>query len=175
MNKILMISTTLGLGLVLSNAGPVQAAFLEQADHLEQGGHVERAEDGHDYETHGQDHRSHDMSAGDQTAGGLAPLTVTPEIDAALANGGTPVIVDVLGVVCDFCAKAMNKTFGKRDEVAAVYVDLDTKTLSLVINAGMDLNDKTIEKLVTRAGYKTSSIRRGADIMKVGADASDRS
>ena len=53
-----------------------------------------------------------------------ATITQTDDVAAALA-GGAPVVVGVLGVVCDFCATAMNKTFGKRDEVAAVYVDLD--------------------------------------------------
>jgi len=92
----------------------------------------------------------------------MAPgLSRSPAIMAALAAGGEPVVIDVLGVVCDFCAKAMDKTFGKRDEVAAVYVDLDDKTLSLVMTPGKSLDDKTIEKLVKRAGYRTAAIRRG--------------
>ena len=56
-------------------------------------------------------------------------LTRTDAIEAALSEGGEPIVADVLGVVCDFCALAMNKIFGKRGEVAALYVDLDTKAL----------------------------------------------
>ena len=73
--------------------------------------------------------------------------------------------VDVLGVVCDFCATAMNKIFSKRDEVAAIYVDLDKKTLSLVINDGSDLSDKQIEKLAKQAGYRIAAIRRDSEAM----------
>ena len=94
-----------------------------------------------------------------------AAITHTDEISAALANGGAPVVVDVLGVVCDFCATAMNKIFGKRDEVAALYVDLDKKTLSLVINDGSDLSDKQIEKLAKQAGYRIAAIRRASEAM----------
>ena len=94
-----------------------------------------------------------------------ATITHTDEISAALANGGAPVVVDVLGVVCDFCATAMNKIFGKRDEVAALYVDLDKKTLSLVINDGSDLSDKQIEKLAKQAGYRIAAIRRDSKAM----------
>jgi hypothetical protein len=94
-----------------------------------------------------------------------AAITHTDEISAALANGGAPVVVDVLGVVCDFCATAMNKIFGKRDEVAALYVDLDKKTLSLVINDGSDLSDKQIEKLAKQAGYRIAAIRRDSKAM----------
>ena len=83
----------------------------------------------------------------------------------ALTNGGEPVVVDVLGVVCDFCATAMNKIFGKRDEVAALYVDLDKKTLSLVINEGASLSDKQIEKLAKKAGYRIAAIRRDSEAM----------
>ena len=94
-----------------------------------------------------------------------ATITHTDEISAALVNGGAPVVVDVLGVVCDFCATAMNKIFSKRDEVAAIYVDLDKKTLSLVINDGSVLSDKQIEQLAKQAGYRIAAIRRDSEAM----------
>lgn len=94
-----------------------------------------------------------------------ATITHTEEISAALADGGAPVVVDVLGVVCDFCATAMNKVFSKRNEVAAIYVDLDKKTLSLVINDGSDLSDKQIERLAKQAGYRIAAIRRDSEAM----------
>ena len=116
-----------------------------------------------------RDHGSPDHNAlahdhGDM-AMNAATITHTDEISAALANGGAPVVVDVLGVVCDFCATAMNKVFSKRDEVAAIYVDLDKKTLSLVINDGSDLSDKQIEKLAEQAGYRIAAIRRDSEAM----------
>ena len=115
------------------------------------------------------DHGSHDHNAMAHEHGDMvmntATITHTDEISAALANGGAPVVVDVLGVVCDFCATAMNKIFGKRDEVAALYVDLDKKTLSLVINDGSDLSDKQIEKLAKQAGYRIAAIRRDSEAM----------
>jgi len=121
----------------------------------------------HDHHMHdGHNHEQHDTDMGN--AATTAALSRTAEIDAALANGGEPVVVDVLGVVCDFCAKAMNKTFGNRSEVAAVYVDLDTKTLNLVMNVGQSLSDAQIDKLVEKAGYKLAAIRRGPDALNTG-------
>ena len=109
----------------------------------------------------------HDLSAREiiSPASVAAYLTHTPEIDAALADGGEPVVADMLGVVCDFCATAMNKIFGKRREVAAVYVDLDSKALSLVLNSGMTLSDEKIGKLARKAGYKVAAVRRGGDAL----------
>ena len=89
-----------------------------------------------------------------------AALTLTDEIDRALTEGGTPIVADVLGVVCDFCAIAMNKIFGSRPEVAAVYVDLDTKALSLVLSPGSRLSDAEIAELAVQAGYRIAGIRR---------------
>jgi len=100
---------------------------------------------------------------------GLATLTRTDEINAALAQGGQPIVADVLGVVCDFCAIAMNKIFSKREEVAAIYVDLDTKALSLVLAPGATLSDQTIADLAIQAGYRIADIRR--DDVAMGANA----
>ena len=100
---------------------------------------------------------SHDGHA----ATGEAILTRTEDIESALAEGGEPIVADVLGVVCDFCAVAMNKIFGKREEVAAIYVDLDTKALSLVLVPGASLSDETIAELAVQAGYRIADVRRG--------------
>ena len=91
---------------------------------------------------------------------GQATLTRTDEIDRALAAGGAPIVADVLGVVCDFCAIAMNKIFGDQPEVAAVYVDLDTKALSLVLSPSGSLSDAAIADLAVQAGYRIAAIRR---------------
>ena len=126
--------------------------------------HKATHEDGeHEHGEH--DHKAEVAAAAkDADAGAMttpAGLMRNDEINTALEAGGQPVVADVLGVVCDFCAKAMNKTFGKRDEVAAVYVDLDTKTLNLVFKPDATMADDEIEKLVKKAGYKIAGIRRG--------------
>lgn len=119
-----------------------------------------------------EDHGDHDhgdhIHTSDVMAGPQAPDN--DDIQAALDAGGSLVMADILGVVCDFCATAMDKTFSRRDEVAAVYVDLDTKALSLVIKPGMSLDDDTIENLVLQAGYKLAAIHRN-----IPAEASDAS
>ena len=139
--------------------------------------HGDAEKNDHDHEAH--DHESHDhdeTETNERTADSKhATITKTDDIVAALDAGGEPIIVDILGVVCDFCAKAMNKTFGKRDEVAATYVDLDTKAMSLVLVPGAVLDDETITKLVKKAGYRASAIRRGDQALNGGGDAADHS
>jgi hypothetical protein len=111
---------------------------------------------------HHQSHGAHSVEHGGDTTdpGSSATLTRTDEIDRALAAGGAPIVADVLGVVCDFCAIAMNKIFGNQPEVAAVYVDLDTKALSLVLSPSGSLSDAEIADLAVQAGYRIAAIRR---------------
>jgi len=161
MNKIL----SLLLAAALSTSAFADDDKYEMKHH--DGGQMKHADMNHD---HGAEHdhgANHEHGSRDHGAMAMnaATITHTDEISAALANGGAPVVVDVLGVVCDFCATAMNKIFSKRDEVAAIYVDLDKKTLSLVITDGSDLSDKQIEKLAKQAGYRIAAIRRDSEAM----------
>lgn len=70
------------------------------------------------------------------------------------------ITVGLNGLVCDFCSIALNKTFKKHEAVAATYVDLDTKSLSVVLKEGAALNDAEVTKLVEKAGYNVSGIER---------------
>ncbi len=127
---------------------------------------------------HGHMHQhehDEDPANSNKIMNGSVRLTRTVEINAALDAGGQPVVVEILGVVCDFCAIAMNKTFGKREEVAAVYVDLGTKMLSLVFHPKRTLSDETISDLVTKAGYKVKNIHRGDDVIPEVTDESNHS
>lgn len=137
------------------------------------------AQEHHDHEAHAthdmHEHHDHNQQNADldhapddghDPTGGPA-LTRTKDIESALAQGGEPIVADVLGVVCDFCALAMNKIFGKREEVAAIYVDLDTKALSLVLAPGASLSDQTIAELAVQAGYRIADIRRGDEALGI--------
>ena len=111
-----------------------------------------------------QEHGDHGAHADDHAHAGETAETTRPEaITEALAAGGSLVVAEVNGMVCDFCATAMTRTFGRRGEVSAVHVDLNTKQLQLVISAGQTLDDATITDLVRRSGYELVTIRRGEE------------
>ena len=129
----------------------------EHHDHGNHAAHDMHEHHDHDHQATDSDHAAHD---GHHATGGPV-LTRTEDIESALAEGGEPIVADVLGVVCDFCAMAMNKIFGKREEVAAIYVDLDTKALSLVLTPGASMSDQTIADLAVQAGYRIAEVRRG--------------
>ena len=137
------------------------AAAQDNHDHMDHATHDMHEHEDHDHQEADSGHTSHD---GHNATSGPA-LTRTEDIESALAQGGEPIVADVLGVVCDFCALAMNKIFGKREEVAAIYVDLDTKALSLVLVPGTSMSDQTIADLAVQAGYRIADVRRGSDAL----------
>jgi copper chaperone CopZ len=68
--------------------------------------------------------------------------------------------VSVNGLVCDFCARALEKVFGKEAAVKAIDVNLDTKIITVNFNEGQTLSDEKITVLVTDAGYNVEGIHR---------------
>ena len=69
--------------------------------------------------------------------------------------------VSVNGLVCDFCARALEKVFGKVEAVKAIDVNLDTKIITVNFNEGQTLNDEKLTQLITDAGYNVEGIHRG--------------
>lgn len=90
-----------------------------------------------------------------------APTYAAPSQDeAAQIMASADITVGLSGLVCDFCSIALNKTFKKQDGVSATYVDLDTKTLSVILKSGTTLDDAQVTKLVEKAGYSVTDIAR---------------
>jgi copper chaperone CopZ len=80
----------------------------------------------------------------------------TPGIEGADHS----LIVQINGLVCDFCARALEKVFGRREEVSGIDVNLDTKLVTIGFKKGADIDDATITKLITDSGYNVVEIRR---------------
>jgi len=66
--------------------------------------------------------------------------------------------VKVNGLVCDFCARALEKVFGKRDEVTGIQVDLDKGQIAVATKPGKSLDDATLTRLITNSGYNVVNI-----------------
>lgn len=66
--------------------------------------------------------------------------------------------VSVNGLVCDFCARALEKVFGKQDAVNDIDVNLDSKIITIDFKDGQRLDDETIKQLIQDSGYNVESI-----------------
>lgn len=76
------------------------------------------------------------------------------------ASAAEVVQAKVLGMVCDFCARSMEKVFMETEKVEKVDVSLDTQTVTLTLKDGATLTDDEVKQGVTFAGYETEGITR---------------
>lgn len=61
--------------------------------------------------------------------------------------------VQVNGLVCDFCARALEKVFSKKEEVQSIKVDLDKGLVKVKFNQDQSLNQTVLTELITDSGY----------------------
>lgn len=69
--------------------------------------------------------------------------------------------VKVNGLVSDFCARALEKVFSKREEVAGIKVDLDNGLVKVAMKPGQTIDDETLTKLISDSGYNVTAIDKG--------------
>ncbi|MFL2683316.1 MAG: heavy-metal-associated domain-containing protein [Alphaproteobacteria bacterium] len=97
-----------------------------------------------------QDHSNHDHMESNQI-----------EIQAgSIDPNGTLMTVAVEGMVCDFCAQAIEKVFMKREEVAGITVNLDDQNVIISLKSEKDIENTIIEELFLNAGYNIQTIDR---------------
>lgn len=90
----------------------------------------------------------------------IAVILVSPFSAVNAEANNIEVSVKVKGLVCDFCAVTLKKTFQKEEAVSDIEVNLTEKYISIDLKEGFDLDDDKIIKYVRDAGYDISEINR---------------
>ena len=86
-------------------------------------------------------------------------LTLSTNLVLASHPQGT-ISIHVYGLVCDFCARSIEKVFGKEEAVQDIKVDLDAKNIIIHLNQGFQLSDAIITKHINDSGYNIEEIHR---------------
>ena len=68
--------------------------------------------------------------------------------------------ISVNGLVCDFCARSIEKLFSKKESVKSINVNLEQMLITISLKKGKNLNDDIITKVITDSGYDVREIRR---------------
>ena len=100
-----------------------------------------------DHSTHEHNHDHMESSQIETQAGSIDP-------------NGTLMTVVVEGMVCDFCAQAIERVFMKREEVAGITINLDDQNVIISLKSEKDIENTTIEELFLNAGYNVQTINR---------------
>jgi cation transport ATPase len=88
----------------------------------------------------------------------LLSLIITFGLTAAVS--AETIRAAVNGMVCGFCATAIEKTFKRQAEVKAVTVDLENRRVTVETKPGQTIDDAKFKKLMTNTGYSVVSIDR---------------
>lgn len=101
-----------------------------------------------------QDHSNHDHNHDHMASNQI-------EVQAgSIDPNGTLMTVAVEGMVCDFCAQAIEKVFMKREEVAGITVNLDDQNVIISLKSEKDIENTIIEELFLNSGYNIQTIDR---------------
>ena len=68
--------------------------------------------------------------------------------------------IKVSGLVCDFCARTIEKTFMRTGQVQDIEVDLGKGYVKVTTKPGAEISDEKITELITDAGYNVKGITR---------------
>ena len=68
-------------------------------------------------------------------------------------------VVSVQGMVCDFCARGIEKTFGKDKRISKIDVDLASGKVLLAFPVADDIDNADITKKILNNGLNTADIQ----------------
>ena len=71
--------------------------------------------------------------------------------------------IKATGLVCDFCARSLEKVFLKRGDVRKINIDLGKSSIVVTMKPGLTIDDETITKLIMDSGYNVSTIQKGCE------------
>ena len=91
----------------------------------------------------------------------VEPSAVSNDMENAACDD--TINIKVSGLVCDFCARSLEKIFLKRGDVAGISVDLGKGSVIVATKPGSTIDDTTLTKLITDSGYNVNAIGRGCE------------
>ena len=68
--------------------------------------------------------------------------------------------ISVNGLVCDFCARSIEKLFSKKESVKSINVNLEEMLITINLKKGKILNDDIIRQVIRDSGYDIKEIKR---------------
>ena len=91
----------------------------------------------------------------------LKTLLLAALLATTSAASAKTIEMDVNGLVCAFCAQGIEKTLRGFPATADVFVSLEHRIVAIELAEGTDIDDATLRKAITDAGYAVVAVRRG--------------
>ena len=75
--------------------------------------------------------------------------------------------IEVLGMVCAFCAQGIEKSFVSVEHVKDIFVSLENYFIAIESKDGKSIDEKQIRNIITDAGYDVQKIEVVSDSVSV--------
>jgi len=89
---------------------------------------------------------------------GWAILLLQP-IFAKTTTASNRAVVEVSGMVCDFCAQGISKKLKKNSRVKSHMIDLKNKKVIIIFKDDQTISKKELTNIIQQSGYGVRSIR----------------
>ena len=93
----------------------------------------------------------------------MKKLTLLTILLFSLNSNAVTKKIEVLGMVCAFCAQGLEKSFKSEKNVNDVFVNLENYFVAIESKDGKDIDDKIITTIITEAGYDVKKIEVVSD------------
>jgi copper chaperone CopZ len=87
-------------------------------------------------------------------------LTTYKKIKSQNKTENEVLSISVNGLVCDFCARSIEKLFSKKESVKSINVNLEEMLITINLKKGKFLNDDIIRQVIRDSGYDIKEINR---------------
>ena len=87
-------------------------------------------------------------------------LTTYKKIKSQNKTENEVLSISVNGLVCDFCARSIEKLFSKKESVKSINVNLEEMLITINLKKGKFLNDDKIRQVIRDSGYDIKEINR---------------
>ena len=68
--------------------------------------------------------------------------------------------ISINGLVCDFCARSIEKLFKKKSAVKNININLEEMLVTIFLKKGKTINNQIINQIIIDSGYDVKEIRR---------------
>ena len=68
--------------------------------------------------------------------------------------------ISINGLVCDFCARSIEKLFKKKSAVKNININLEEMLVTILLKKGETINNQIINHIIIDSGYDVKEIRR---------------
>ena len=68
--------------------------------------------------------------------------------------------ISINGLVCDFCARSIEKSFKKKSAVKNININLEEMLVTILLKKGETINNQIINQIIIDSGYDVKEIRR---------------